>query len=113
MTDHEPFNGEVLMLDVEQIKEDLKILKVSSKMSRTILFALQTASKYDKNKVTYVSFVVSLQKCKLRKFEDVVKIEKFILDRCYQEKNMRICVTTNHFLRYTWSLFEFHTKCTI
>ena len=90
MTDHEPFNGEVLMLDVEQIKEDLKILKVSSKMSRTILFALQTASKYDKNKVTYVSFVVSLQKCKLRKFEDVVKIEKFILDRCYQEKNMRI-----------------------
>ena len=90
MTDHETCNGEVLMLDVEQIKDDLQILKVSSKISRTILFALQTASKYDKSKVTYVSFVVSLQKCKLRKFEDVVKIEKFILDRCYQEKNMRI-----------------------
>ena len=31
MTDHETCNGEVLMLDVEQIKEDLKILKYHRK----------------------------------------------------------------------------------
>ena len=83
---------DTLILDQEQIQEDFKFLKGSSKTSRTILFAIRHAEKHHgKNgtKVSYASFMVGLQMCKLKSSQEI-SIKKFVLERCYTDRKIEI-----------------------
>ena len=83
-------SSEVLILDIEQIKQDLMKIKGSSKIAKTIFYAIKVAQQFDENKISYDAFVIALQKCKIRKMDDIVKIEKFVLDRTYQDRKIKL-----------------------
>ena len=83
-------SGEALILDINQIKQDLMKIKGSSKIARTIFYAIKVAQQFDENKISYDAFVIALQKCKIRKMDDIVKIEKFVLDRTYQHRKIKL-----------------------
>ena len=80
---------ERLILDNEQIEEDLKVLKVPSKITRTITFAIRQAIKDDEEKIEYTAFVFGLQKCRLKSQQEI-SIKRFVLDRSYPDKHFKL-----------------------
>ena len=78
-----------LILDCEQIKEDLKLLKIPSKTSRTISFAIRQAVKDDDKNIEYTAFVVGLQKCRLSSQQEIY-IKRFILDRSFPDQQFKL-----------------------
>ena len=73
-----------LILDVEKIEEDLKLLKIPTKISRTINTAIRYSRKQYGDTLDYASFLIGLQKCKLRSEQEVV-IKRFVLDRAHPD----------------------------
>ena len=80
---------ERLILDCKQIEEDLKVLKVPSKITRTITFAIRQATKDDEKKIEYTAFVYGLQKCRLKNQQEIA-IKRFVLDRSYPDKQFKL-----------------------
>ena len=73
-----------LILDVEKIEEDLKLLKIPTKISRTIKTSIRYSRKQCGDTLDYASFLVGLQKCKLRSEQEVV-IKRFVLERAHPD----------------------------
>ena len=78
-----------LILDIEKIEEDLKLLKIPTKISRTINAAVRHSRKQCGDTVDYASFLVGLQKCKLRSEQEVV-IKRFVLERAHPDNQFRL-----------------------